>query len=99
MPSDNYTRHISQQADSGLSILAYCRKFSLTYHTFLYRKKRLESHAHTSPSAFAEVTSMDSLAASHADIILGHAHIHIPLCASLEQWKTILQACAGAFPC
>ncbi len=38
-----YVLHIPQQARSGLSALAYCRKFNLTYHTFLYRRRRLES--------------------------------------------------------
>lgn len=101
MSPDNYSRHISHQANSGLSILAYCRKYSLTYHTFLYRKKRFDSQ--TSPlaghSAFAEVTPTESQTVNHANIIVGVSRIQVPLSASLDQWKVILQALAAATSC
>jgi hypothetical protein len=95
MSSDNYSHHISQQASSGLSIRDYCRKHNLTYHTCLYRKKRLGfviPHFSRSSSSFAEVTPSQAPTLIHADIFLGDARIQVPLCASLEEWRILLQA-------
>lgn len=99
MPTDKYSDHITRQQQSGLSIRAYCRKFNLTYHTFLYRKKHLQQCLATTPSAFTEVIPAEPPASVYANLVLGAAHIQIPLDATPHQWRAILMACAMDLPC
>lgn len=55
-PSTEWTDKITDWQRSGLTVAAWCRNNSVSYHSFLFWRKRLQTEARREGGRFVELT-------------------------------------------
>lgn len=55
-PTTDWTNKITAWQRSGLTVAAWCRNNSVSYHSFLFWRKRLQAEVHREGGRFLELT-------------------------------------------
>ena len=53
----NWPARLADWRRSGLSVAAWCRNHAVSYHTFLYWRRRLDDHLPESTGIFVQLTA------------------------------------------